>query len=298
MSDEIVLHFEIAPGQFPDTRIIAQALLKWVTLVEEAARAIDPADQIELAIVGNDRGSLRFPQIIRFAERSIENIDVAWSEYPYLKKAVLGSAHVFATGIVGGLISVSMMPDVQKVEIIDSDRPVVEEMENRVANSESVRAANREFYRTIERERSITAVGVAPDRDSRPYVMVPREEFQTRSGLWTIGEDVVREQIKVDVWDVVLLKAPFSHKKLSWQFSRDGLAFSAVMQDAKFLAAVKEGRVPINLQEGVIMRIEVEYLEKLDGQVWKADPRSRRVVRVLEPQPLAPKPSPSLSDDP
>jgi hypothetical protein len=298
MAEEIVLHFEIAPGQFPDTRVIAQALLKWVILIEEAARAIDPADKVELAIIGNDRGSLRFPQIIKFAERSIENVDIAWSEYPYLKKAVLGSAHVFATGIVGGLISVSMMPDVQKVEIVESDKPVVEEMEKRVADSESVRAANREFYRVIERERSITAVGVAPDRESKPYIMVPREEFQTRSGLWEIDEDVQREQVKVDVWDVVLLKAPFSHKQLRWQFSRDGLSFSAVMQDANFLAAVKDGRVPINLQEGVIMRIEVEYLEKLEGQVWVADPRSRRVVRVLQPQPLSPKTSPPLSDHP
>jgi hypothetical protein len=299
VADEIVLHFEVAPGFHPDTRIVAQALLKWVVLVEQAAKAIDPSDKIELEIVGNDKGSLRFPQIIKFAERGIENIDAAWADYPHLKRAVLGSAHVFATGIVGGLIQVSMTPEVQKVQIVGSDRPIYEEMERRVAESESVRAANREFYRTIERERSITGVGVAPDRISDPYEIIPRSEFQTRSGLWTIESDVDREHIKTDVWDVVLLKAPFSHKKLRWQFSRDGLPFSALMQDAKFLAAVKDGRVPITLQEGVIMRIEVEYTERLEGQAWKANPKSRRVVRVLEPQPLPAKAPPApLTDRP
>ena len=92
--DEIVLHFEIAEGRHADTRIVAEALIKWVELVELAAKAIDPSDDVDLEIVGNEKGSLRFRQILRFAEHSAENVDLAWDTYPHLKKLVLGSAHV------------------------------------------------------------------------------------------------------------------------------------------------------------------------------------------------------------
>lgn len=295
--DQIVLHFEVAEGRHPDTRIIAESLLKWVTLIEEAAKAIDPTDRIELEIVGNDIGSLRFPQILKFIDRGIENVDDAWSTYPYIKRAVLGSAHVLAAGLVGGIIQASLAPPVQKVELSDKDRKTMERWQEQVADSPAARSATRAFYSTVERDSAITGVGVAKDRNSPPDVIIPRSEFQTRSGLWAIEEDVDREQVKHDVWDVVLLRAPFSHKRLQWQFSRDGLPFSAKMNDAIFLAAIKDGRVPINLQEGVMMRVEVEYIEILDGQVWVADPRSRRIVRVLSPTPLPPGTA-SLSDQP
>ena len=50
-----------------------------------------------------------------------------------------------------------------------------------------------------------------------------------------------------------------------WQFSRDGFKFSAKMADAKFLAALREGQVPLNMQERVMMRVVVEYKERLVG---------------------------------
>jgi hypothetical protein len=59
------------------------------------------------------------------------------------------------------------------------------------------------------------------------------------------------------------------------------------MSDAIFLAALKDGRIPLTLQEGVIMRVEVEWKETLNGQVWDMVPRSRRIVRVLSPAPIS-----------
>jgi hypothetical protein len=289
VDNQIVLHFELADGKFADTKIVAEALLKWVSLVQEAVKAIEPDGAVDLEIIGNERGSLRFLQTIRFIERGIENIDAAWTEYPYIKKAVIGSAHVFATGIIGGLINVSMVPTVQTVELSSKGLKAMADMQNKVTESTLVQTNSRQFYQIVERDPAIVGVGVAQTRDGQP-IMVPRSEFQTRSGLWTIEEDTELTREKADEWDVVILKAPFSHKRLSWQFSRDGLPFNAVMDDAMFLSAVKDGRVPINLQEGVVMRVQIAYVERLEGQVWKTDSRSRRIVKVISPKPLPAKP--------
>ncbi|BAK65336.1 hypothetical protein SLG_06610 [Sphingobium sp. SYK-6] len=287
--DEIVLHFELAPGQFADTKIVAEALIRWAELVEAAVKAIEPAGTVELEIIGNERGSLRFPQIIKFIEQGIADVDAAWQQYPYIRKAVIGSAHVLATGVVGGLIAASLAPEVQKVELTEGGQAAKSEMEAKISESTSVQTASRKFYQIVERDPAITGVGVAQSREEEP-VIVPRSEFHARSGLWSIEEDPAPAHEKIDEWDVVLLRAPFSHKRLPWQFSRDGLTFSALMDDAQFLLAVKEGRVPINLQEGVVMRIRLAYSERLEGQVWKTEPKSRRVVKVISPTPLPPKP--------
>jgi len=287
-SNEIVLHFEIAQGSFADTKVVAEALIRWVDLVQEAVKVIEPGGEIDLEIIGNERGSLRFLQVIKFIEQGMSDIDGAWSEYPYIKKAVLGSAHVFAAGVVSGLISVAVSPDVQKVELSERGLEALAQMQGAVGEAPAVQTASRRFYQAVERDAAIVGVGVAQSRDEKPLI-VPRSEFHARGGLWVIEEDPQPDHEKVDEWDVVLLKAPFSHKRLSWQFSRDGLPFSALMDDAIFLSAVKDGRVPINLQEGVMMRIRVAYRERLDGQVWKTDPKSRRVVKVLSPAPLPTK---------
>ncbi len=287
--DEIVLHFELAPGQFADTKIVAEALIRWAELVEAAVKAIEPAGAVELEIVGNERGSLRFPQIIKFVEQGVTDIDAAWQQFPYIRKAVIGSAHTLAVGVVGGIISASLAPEVQKVEIADGAQQAKAEMEAKIGESIPVREASRRFYQIVEKDPAITGVGVAQSHEDDP-IIVPRSEFHARSGLWSIEEDPAPAQEKVDEWDVVLLKAPFSHKRLAWQFSRDGLTFSALMDDAQFLLAVKEGRVPINLQEGVVMRLRIAYTERLEGQVWKAEPKSRRIVKVISPAPLSPNP--------
>ena len=63
------------------------------------------------------------------------------------------------------------------------------------------------------------------------------------------------------------------------------LPFTAKVTDTRFLTALKDGRLPLTLQEGVTMRVEVEYVEELEGQVWTPVKGTRRVVRVLSPTP-------------
>jgi hypothetical protein len=292
---EIVLHFEVAADRHPDTAVIAQALIDWVGLVRDAARAISPEGKIELTLVGNDVGSLRFPQVLKFIEGGLQNIDGAWVEYPLLKKAALGSAHVLAAAAIGLAVQSAATPEVQKVELSAEDRKILERMEVKIAESAEVKSSSRRFYETVSKDPAITGVGVAQDRQSLPSVIVPNTQFAERSGLFTQEIDEIPGRKVTDVWDVVLIKAAFSHKQYRWNFSRDGLNFSAVMQDAIFLDAIKDGRVPINIQEGVVMKVEVEYTERLNGQVWESVPSSRRIKKVISPIPTPPK---SGSDKP
>src|SRR3546814_17968937 len=91
---------------------------------------------------------------------------------------------------------------------------------------------------------------------------VPRIEFATRSGVW--AEEPQLEAItakRTAVWDVVLIKPVLIPEPRRWRFAREGLEFSALMQDASVLQAIHDKTLPMQLAEGVMMKVEMNYRE-------------------------------------
>ncbi|HEX8379189.1 MAG TPA: hypothetical protein VF619_01415 [Allosphingosinicella sp.] len=292
--ERLLLHFETAPGQYPDTAIAARALLDWTELVHRTIAVLSPTDRISLEIVGVTAGSTRFPQLMKFLEKHSGNIKEAWSEYPHLKSMVAGAAHTLYTSVVAAGVTLALQPSEQTVRLSDHDRALLEQMGKQAAADAGIRDANKRFYRNLEAEPAITGVGVGTSWEKKPTLIVPRAEFPERGGLWEAQEAAPQVRAIREIWDVVLLKPALVARPQSWQFFRGGLRFSAQMADPQFLLAMKDGRVPLNLREGLMMRVEVEYQESLTDEVWEPVQNTRKIVRVLSPPPL-PKP---LPDDP
>lgn len=284
--EQIVLHFETADDRRPSSRIAAQALLDWVTLVETVANEIAPNSKLSVEIVGGAvPGSTRFPQILRWTDERIGDMKLAWDEYPHLKSMIVGASHTFWTAGVAAGVSLAIAPQVQAVKLSDDDRALLTAMQEQVWRSRPAKEASKRFYRTLEQEPAIAGIGVADSWAERPSVIIPRSQFPERGGMWEPQDEIRTERIVRNDWQVVLLRPVLQATPHAWRFSRDGLAFSAMMHDAQFLAALRDGRIPLNLQEGVMMRVEVEHVERLHNQIWEPVPRSWRVVRVLSPAP-------------
>lgn len=298
LNDQIVLELGLENGRNANAVLAAQSLVAWVDVLREAAKAINPLDQITVELIGTERGSLRFPQILRFAERTAQDIAEGAGEYPYLKKAAVALSLAVVGGASGAFIQAGIEPDAQVVTLSPKDRDLLAGMQKQVQSSPTVESASRRFFKTVERDPAIADVKVAESVEGPPLLVIPRAEFPERSGLWMPEEEAAEERITRDVWTVVLMRAPFVHEPRTWTFSRDGLAFSARMEDPRFLAAIAQGTVPITLQEGVMMKLEVEFRERLDGQVWQYVDRTRKAVRVLEPLPLATSSTLSLTRPP
>jgi hypothetical protein len=283
---ELTLRFGLNEGRYANALYAAESLVAWVHLTTEAAQAIDPADRIVIELVGIAEGSLEFRQILKKIDQTIGDISSGADEYPHLKAVAIGMAATVAVGATHVAIDRAMTPTIQTVSLSDHDRELLAEMRGKIESSERVRHASKRFLQSVERDPAITEVTVSEDDDD-PLVTIQRESFPGRDTLWGIEELPPAERITRDSWDVVLVKASFVNRPARWMFSRDGLNFTAKMDDKAFLAAIRDGRVPITLQEGVMMRIEVEFKEEQDGQIWRALDTTRRVVRVVSPQPLA-----------
>jgi len=288
---DIVLQFGLEHGRNADAAIAAESLLAWVDAVKDAIRAIDPGREIRVELLGREEGSLR--QLLRFVDDTAKTVSDGADEFPYLKKAAAGLAIAIATSTLSTFIQQSLEPDIHVVELSPRDRELLQDLTEKVRSDPQTAKAAEKFFKSVERDRAITNVQIANGFDEPPMVTIPRNEFAYRGGVWAADTQEQPEETRHANWTVTLLQAPFYNSPRHWVFARDGMKFSAQMHDAVFLQAITDRTIPIALQEGVTMQVEIEYRERLKGQIWEYVPDSRKIVRVLSPRPM---PTTSLPD--
>lgn len=139
----------------------------------------------------------------------------------------------------------------------------------------------------MQDEPAFSQLDVLRGYDRQPVYKVPRSEFAERSGMWSGDEGEVIEAVETRraTWDVILVKPALVPEERRWTFARDGLEFSALMTDKAVLQAIHDKTLPIQVAEGVPMRLEIQYRERFDGKVWLPISGSHRVKKVLSPRP-------------
>lgn len=270
-------------GEKADLEVIAAAALAWVDALRAAASVLDPDSELKVEIVDADEASLTINTIIEWFEKHVETklerLERGGARLPRTKKLALAVAlFVVTTGIPTADFYFG------EDDFTDEDRALMEELLNELKDDSSVQNANRRFYRTIERDSSITGVGVKETPTGAPIVIVPSGRFAEAGGLWTPDEDGLPEKVTRPVMDVVLVKPALVHTPRAWSFKPEGLPeFDAVMRDPLVLKAIQEQGLPERLREGIPMTIRLEVREILvDGQ-WKLVRGGRSVTRVLHP---------------
>lgn len=284
--DDIVLRLGLAKGRNADAVVAAESLLAWVDLARDAARAIDPYADVRVELLGRAEGSLK--QFLRLVDDHAATISAGADQYPHLKKFAIGLAVAIATAGLNVAVERTLVSGVQTVELSDRDRDLLRGMTHAVSQSTATAKNVQRFYRTLDRDPAITDVTVALGPTRPPLLIVERPEFAMRGGLYSQSEEDVAEEARREVWSVVLMQAPFYKSSRRWGFSRDGVSFSAQMNDAIFLQAIEDGTIPISLRAGVRMEVEVEWQERRRGKVWEYRPGTRRITRVLWPRPAIP----------
>ncbi|WP_375382280.1 hypothetical protein [uncultured Sphingomonas sp.] len=279
---EIILQLGLQEGRNADAAVAAESLLAWIDLARAAARAIDPYADVRVELLGREEGSLK--QILKLVDDHLGTISHGADQFPYLKKAAIGLAIAVATSGLQSFVQHQLGSPVQDVALSQKDRDLLQGMTKSIqVDAHASRSAMR-FYRALERDPAITGVVVKSADGRGPAVEIDRSQFAMRGGLFSPEEAQVPDEIKREVWSVVLMHAPFYASTRHWGFSRDGVKFSAQVTDLAFLQAIVDGTLPISLHEGVRMEVEVEWKERLDGKAWQYVPESRRIVRVLSPR--------------
>jgi len=279
---DFTLRFELEASRSPDADHVADALKAWVEIVRTAGSVIDPDSEIRVELVAVQPGSQKFLLALKKAEEFADNVTKGASDYPLLSKAAMALG-----ALVGGtLISNAVTPDPR---IPEDQMDVFVGLQNELRESNELERQSQRFYGILQEEPAIAGIEVLRGPEQTPFYRVPRREFSERSGMWGPEAQVVYEpRSRTARWKVTLIKAVFVPKPRRWTFSRDGLEFSATMEDPRVLEAIRNRNLPIKIAEGVSMEVEVTYREEYDGKAWVPIAESRRVTKLLKPLPPPP----------
>lgn len=266
-----ILELGLEVGANADAVIAAEALIEWVRAVQAISSAFDPLTEAKVSLVSAEPACIRFKTVLEFVEtKVIGAAGEALDPYPNIKKFLALNVLALPGAVIGGLL----------VEGLKSEDKAAAE---RAMTAPAVEQHVRGFFKTVQREGAITEVVIRDGQGGPVIVSIDRSEFAARSGLWDVQAEDEGERSAGGEWTVVVTHPVAISKPLTWGFMRDGLPFRAKMTDARVLQAIREGNLPLNLQEGVVMKVRVSYREKLVGQVWTPVQGSFRIEQVLSP---------------
>lgn len=273
MYSPAILEFELEEGRHVSAEIAGRALIDWVAAIREANNAIDPDSDIIVDLLSAEPACLRFSAIMKFIDQDVlGKASKALDEVPNIKKLVALNVLILPGAVVGGLT----------VNVLSSPPSIEEQV---VSRDPQVKDRVQSFYKTVNSDPAIKRVVIKETADGPPIMSVGRAEFAERSGLWESQVEDAQEKRAIAEWDVVVTHPVALGRPLTWGFMRDGLPFRAKMKDEKFLAAIRSGTLPITIQEGVVMKVQVSYLQRLEGQLWIPVKGSYRIDEVISPAP-------------
>ena len=280
---DLILRFEIARGRNPAATIAAEALSAWVDLLREAALVVEPNAEVRIELVGVEKGSHSFLFALKKIEQFAKDVEAGTSEYPLVKRALMTLAGLIVSTAVVTVVTTAVTPDPR----IPSDQmQVFEETRDLMKESVELQRLQQRFYGILQDEPAYERIDVLNSDRSMAY-SIPRQEFAARSGLWNgdVPELRPNTETRTATWDVVLIKPVLTQSPRRWRFAKEGLEFSALMQDEAVLQAIHDKTLPVQVAEGVMMKVEVTYKEAYDGKTWVPVSGSHKIKRVLDPLP-------------
>ena len=280
---DFILKLEISETRNPQAESVADALTAWVEMMRVAASVIEPGAGVRIELVGVEPGSQMFKLAIRRIEELSNRIKDGAEEFPLVSKAAMTVAGLVAGTVLGVGITNALTPDPR---IPPDQMAVFNHMNEQLHESVALQRQTMRLYGVLQNEPAFDRVDVLRGSDHGLIYSVPRNEFAPRSGLWSQDAPATSTvATRTAVWDVTLIKPTLIPKARRWTFAREGVEFSAVMDDPLILDAIHNKTLPIQIAEGITMKIEVQYREEFDGKAWMPVASSRKVKRVLHPLP-------------
>jgi len=274
------LYLELEEGQNADLVVIARTSLAFAEAVREIAYIIDPSLEITIDFASGTPGSLSLNTIIK----NIKKTKVPNATLKTIAFVVLGwlGNDLRAYG-VGKFMDELVFPIEQRQGLSDSEiRRIAQALQNTL-DEKIAKSPVQKIYREVERDTAIKGIGATLTPGLRPKDIVPRLQFQERSGLSPVSEEEQpQKRIRTTIERITLISPVLLPRNRSWKFYLPQIGeFGAKIRDERFLASLLSGRRRIPMRAGIQIDVELDTGEVRVGNVWVVAGRSiRRVIKV------------------
>ncbi|ATF17128.1 hypothetical protein [Phaeobacter gallaeciensis] len=261
----ITLYFDLSPEAKPTMGAVGRAMLEFEKMAGETVFLLEPSLEFSLVYDTSREGSLRIIAGLR-GLISRERLQIL--------------ATILATTLINnavGHFQGKAMDEVAKLiseegtTLTGQDIKRIAEAVAKIERSESIRAPRRELYRAVEQDQAIEGLSAFPsDKEMRPKVIVPREEFRERATVYSAieTENNLEPRVVPERMEVVLVQPPLIESSRQWRLFANGREFGAKMLDERFKQQILDGTTELRLAGGVILDVTLETKQVKEGELW------------------------------
>lgn len=290
-STPISLYVELAQERRGDLEVISRAALAWAETIREAAFLADPFLDVRVELISGTEGSLDLNSRIRKLAGSIKD---TVSDRKKLKTVAIAVALFFAKDVFDWArgkawdaawdwVQAEYSDLVQ--DFTDDDKKAAEDLATKVAASKVAQAKIRQVYLELKKDDGVTGVGVSFVPGKRPADVVPRSEFEARSGAPSVTEETIKRRTEQERYTLTLVSPALSDSDYKWKFQLGTNTIWAFMDDEAFKNRLKPGSNSApRMLTGILMVVDLETVQEFREGVWQTvEQRVKKVHRLDEP---------------
>jgi hypothetical protein len=274
MDQHLNLFLDLKPGELADLEVVARASLSFAAAVREIAYIVDPSIVVHLELESGTEGSLTLNSIIRFIRQRIQD--------PVTRAAIIGAVVAwFAKEALSGLIGVFVADIVtDEQQLTDEQANVIAKKIEEIIEKKIGQKPVQDVFREIQKDKSITGIGVSTKKGDRPRSIIPHSEFMDRTGDLDKDESADESRVRSETMLLTVISPVLQANHNKWRFlSKDGIIYAPIIDD-EFLNKLLTGSISIPMKSGIIFVAEVEIKEEKLENVWKISERT--VTKIIE----------------
>jgi len=272
--DRLNLYLDLEPGELADLEVVAKASLAFAHAAREIAYIVDPSATIKLELESGTEGSLSLNSVVRFIKSQVAD--------PLTRRVIIVSLVMWfvkegSAALLGHGISELITDD---PAITEKDAQRIAEKVHQLLEKQVGKRPVQEVYRELHKDKSIKGVGVSTGKGDRPRSIVPREQFPERmQEPQEESNDLPRSRTEQML--LTLIGPVLQRNENKWRFlSKDGNVYLGI-KDAEFLDDVLSGKLKITMRSGIVLRANVEIVEKKDPEKNAWVVTERNLVKFL-----------------
>ncbi|WP_136634944.1 hypothetical protein [Pseudooceanicola onchidii] len=274
----LVLFIDLKPDTRIDLKTAARAAIAWADTVESVGAFFDPAHPPTIDLVASEPGSQKLRGIIK---------SITDDPQALIRTAIVSSIiYIVDTGGRWGLEQVLEYmkgPDAPQevVSLSEEERTQIAKDVAAALEARLGEAPARRVFAELSNDDDVTGVGVTSRTDgNRPSIVVSRGEFPPE--VFIIDHEGTEKRTRVEEVDLVLFRPVLTTETdKRWGFTWPYGKIGATIKDHEFLTNMAEGKLGIEMAQGIVLTVLLEISEERRESVWSVKEYSvQKVVKI------------------
>ncbi len=245
LEETVTLYLGLKEGRKADFEVVGLAAAAFAEAVKEISYILEPGLDVRLEFDSGTEGSLKLKAIIRTLKTPAARKNALLS--------IVGTIALVLTtdtrGYTYGKLLDLFFATEQRKELSDEDIARIAKHVIDINKGKIAKAPMQQMYKQLERDKNIESVGAITSR-------------------------TITSTERLTLISPVLLPAD-----RVWRFRSPIGEYSYFVKDEKFLNDVLNGKLHLNLKQGIQITATIDTKEEFEGGVWV--PKRREIIKVV-----------------